>query len=410
MNLPAARPPATPSAKDLRLVLALGFTQTLAWASSTYLPAILAVPMAGELAISPGAVFAAYSAALLLMALLGPKIGALVDRHGGRPVLCGSNFVLALALVLLGSASTPVVLYLGWVVLGIGMALGLYDAAFATLVRHFGAQARGPITGITLLGGFASTLGWPLTSALLDFVGWRGACYCWAFIHLAVALPVNLRFLPRLSPVQALPTAPEGTAAESDSKGANLMPEERQTRLILLAIFGAATAFATSAISAHLPGLLMLTGVGTGSALFAAALFGPAQVAARLFEYFVLHRRHFHPLLSARLATALHPVGALLLLIFGGSPLLAALFALLHGAGNGMITIAKGTLPLALFGPGGYGARQGWLAVAPRLMLAIAPFSFGLVMLDFGAKGALMLTGGVSLLALGALFGLRIGR
>lgn len=407
MNAPSPRA-AAPSAAIAggRVVLALGVTQTLAWASSTYLPAILAGPMARALGITPGSVFAAYSAALLLMAALGPRIGGLIDRHGGRPVLCASNLVLALALCVLGSAAGPAAMVAGWMLLGTGMALGLYDAAFAALVRIYGGGARGPITGITLLGGFASTLGWPLTSALLEGVGWRGACFAWAAIHLLVALPINWRCVPAV----AKPDAPRQPAPAASPPAAPAAPAGQRFQLVLLAVFGACTSFATSAMSAHLPGLFVLTGVGTSAALFAASLFGPAQVAARLFEYFVLHRRHLPPLLSARIACALHPVGSALLLALGGSPALAVTFALLHGAGNGMITIAKGTLPLALFGPHGYGARQGWLAVAPRIMLAIAPFAFGQVMLDFGAQGALLLTTGVSLLALAALLLLRLAR
>lgn len=384
-----------------RVVAALGFTQMLAWASSIYLPAILAQPMASQFGLSAGAVFSAYSAGLLVMAVLGPKVGGLIDRHGGRPVLCASNLVLAAALVLLALAGSPAVLALGWLVLGAGMALGLYDAAFAALVRHFGPMARGPIIGITLVGGFASTLGWPLSSALLDACGWRGACLAWAAIHVFVALPLN-RF--------ALPGTAErggGGTGGQDARPGPGATAVRDGRLWLLGLFGVATAFVTSAMSAHLPGLLTMAGVDAGAALFAAALFGPAQVAARLVEHFVMHRRQLHPLLGARLATMLHPLGALLLIALGGSPLLACVFAVLHGAGNGMITIAKGTLPLALFGPAGYGARQGWLATGQRVMLAGAPAAFGWVMIESGAAGALWLSTGASLLALAALMALR---
>lgn len=386
--------PAAPPAPAAISILALGVTQTIAWASSTYLPAILAAPMASSVGHTVAEAYVVWSLALLLMAALGPSIGRMIDRHGGRPVLMASNLVLACGLFTLASATAPWALVLGSLLLGVGMALGLYDAAFAALVRHFGATARGPITGITLLGGFASTIGWPLSSWLLGEFGWRLTCAAWALIHLLLALPINALCLPRTTS-----TVGSAALAPAHQPGA---PSAKAPRgaMVLLAIFGAATAFVTSAMSAHLPGFLVLCGLGTGAALFAASLFGPAQVAARLFEYFVLHRLRLHPLIGARLATSLQPLGALCLLLFGGTPLAGAAYALLYGAGNGMITIAKGTLPLALFGPEGYGERQGLLAIAPRLMLAAAPAVFGYVMQAYGATFALALTVLVSLLAL----------
>src|SRR5215475_9525008 len=158
------------------VVAALGTSQTLAWASSYYLPAILADHMAAAAGVPRAWVFGAFSGALLLTAALGPAVGRLIDRRGGRGVLVASNFVLALGLVALGASNGIVSQFAAWAVLGVGMALGLYDAAFATLTGIYGREARGPITGITLIAGFASTIGWPL-SALLDMnVGWRGTC------------------------------------------------------------------------------------------------------------------------------------------------------------------------------------------------------------------------------------------
>jgi len=160
-------------------------------------------------------------------------------------------------------------------------------------------------------------------------------------------------------------------------------------------------------MAAHLPGLLLAAGATTIAALTAAALLGPAQVAARLAEFLAAHRFSFHPLVTARIATALHPVGALVLAVFGGAPLAASGFAVLHGAGNGMITIAKGTLPLAIFGAAGYGLLQGLLGVLARGMQALAPYAFGLVLEGFGVRAAIGLSAGLSLAALAALFGLR---
>ena len=384
----------------------LGFTQTIAWASSTYLPAILADPIARELGIARSSVFAAFSVSLVVMALAGPPVGRAIDRHGGRLVLACSNIAFAAGLLLLGWASDAASVFLAWCVLGVAMAMGLYDAAFATLVRLHAAAARGPITGITLIAGFASTVGWPLTAFIAGDFGWRTSCFAWAALHLFVALPLNLGCIPSIARVQP-GQEPEHSRSDSESRSRQaLAGGARRRAFILLALFSAATAFVTSAMAAHLPGLLLAAGATPVAALTAATLLGPAQVAARLAEFFAARRYSFHPLLTARIATALHPVGALALGLFAG-PLGACAFSLLHGSGNGLITIAKGTLPLALFGARGYGLLQGWLAVLARAMQELAPYAFGLMLDSYGAMAAVGLSAGLSALALATLFGLQ---
>ena len=161
-------------------VLALGTAQTLAWASSYYLPAMLAAPMARDLGVATPTVFAVFSMALIVSALVGPLAGRLIDRHGGRPVLLGTNVLFALGLAALGSAQGPASLVAAWLLLGLAMGAGLYEAAFAALVRLYGTGSRNAITGITLLAGFASTVGWPLSAWMEVQLGWRGACFVWA--------------------------------------------------------------------------------------------------------------------------------------------------------------------------------------------------------------------------------------
>src|SRR6201987_6069317 len=165
------------SRHQLPIILALGTTQTLAWASSYYLPAILADPIAHDLGVSSNWIFAAFSASLVISALLGPRVGRQIDRVGGRPVLSISNLTLAAGLALLGFAQSIWMLVIAWLLLGIGMGYGLYDAAFAALGRIYGEAARGAITGITLIAGFASTIGWPLTALGLQTIGWRETCF-----------------------------------------------------------------------------------------------------------------------------------------------------------------------------------------------------------------------------------------
>ena len=380
-------------------VIAIGLAQTIAWASSTYLPAAIAQPLAASLGLAPSSVFAAFSGALGVMALLGPAIGRRIDRFGGRGVLCASNLILAAGLAWLAASASLWSMVAAWLLIGVGMACGLYDAAFAALVREHGLAARAPITGVTLLGGFASTVGWPLTSWLVAGWDWRVACLAWAVVHLAVAMPLNFRFF------QTLPATLSSDKAEAPAVAAS--QAEARRNFWLLALFGAATAFVTSALAAHLPLLLLACGIAPAAAIAAAALFGPAQVLARLTEFWAASRGRTEPLTTARWATALHPGGAGLMLALAGSPVLAAVFVVLHGAGNGLITIAKGVLPLALFGAQGYGVLQGKLAVLQRTMQAAAPLAFALVLERGGASAGLALTLAVSLLGWGALMLIR---
>lgn len=376
------------------VVLLLGTSQTLAWAGSYYIPAILAGDMARDLGVETSTIFVAFSCAMLLTAFLGPRVGRAIDQYGGRVVLLASNAVFILGLAMLALAQGPVMLFSAWLVLGLAMAMGLYDSAFATLAGLYGKEARSAITGITLIAGFASTVGWPLSGIMLAEFGWRGACWGWALILLLLAMPLNL-MLPRATQrpgPTAAPAQPSATAARETRRNA-----------ILLAFVFASGGFAAAALAAHLPALLVASGATPAAAIAAGALMGPAQVAARVLEFTVLRRAH--PLLSAKLAQVTHPIGAAILLFFGAP--FAAVFVLLHGAGNGVNTIVRGTLPLAMFGPAGYGARQGLIVAPARFLGALAPALFGFVVAGYGAH-ALWFTAGLSLAAFAALFMLRV--
>lgn len=353
--------------RQLPVILTLGTTQTLAWASSYYLPAILAVPIAHDLGISSNWFFAAFSAALVISGLLGPQIGRRIDLVGGRQVLCASNLVLAGGLALLGASTSLWMLGAAWLLLGIGMGLGLYDTAFSTLGRIYGGDARRAITGITLIAGFASTIGWPLSSLGLETIGWRHTCYAWAALHIVIGLPLNL-LLPRAERVMRT----EGPAVKPH------IPIDRT--MILLSFAFAAAWTVTSAMAAHLPRIVETFGATPAQALLAGMMIGPAQVAARIMEAGVLSR--FHPVISTRLACIAHPIGACVIVFFGGGA--AVPFALLYGAGNGILTIARGTLPLALFGPANYGYRLGLIGAPSRICQALAPLGFGLLIEPMG--------------------------
>ena len=374
------------------VVAALGSTQTLAWASSYYLPAILGEPIAKGLGVAPSVFFGIFSIALLLSAALGPAVGRFIDLRGGRAVMAASNLVLAIGLILLSLSQGIIGLAAAWAVLALGITMGLYDPAFATLTRLYGHDARSSITGITLIAGFASTIGWPLSAWLEHSFGWRDTCLAWAALNLFVAMPLNWWLIPPAPPVA--PPRP----TEFGSAGV----EPPRNSMLVLAFFFAAAWFVTGAMAAHLPRLFEAAGASPAATVAAAALVGPAQVAARIVEFGLMRRTH--PLISARIAAALHPIGAALLGALGPFGVIG--FALLHGAGNGMITIAKGTLPLAIFGPHGFGLRSGVLSAPARITQSTAPFRFGLLLDRMGA-GAVMLSGGLMLAGFASLFLLR---
>jgi MFS family permease len=369
----------------LGIVAALGTAQTLAWASSYYLPAILADPIAHDLGISNNWFFAAFSASLVISGLLGPRVGRQIDRVGGRQVLCISNVILAAGLALLGASASVWTMSAAWLLLGIGMGLGLYDAAFGALGHIYGGSARSSITGITLIAGFASTVGWPLSSLGLDTIGWRETCYAWAIAHIAIGLPLNL-MLPQ-------------TGRTVQSAGPVAKPQIPIDRTMVLLSFAFAAAWTvTSAMAAHLPRIVEAYGATPAQAVFAGMMIGPAQVVARVLEASLLSR--FHPLVSTRLACLTHPIGACVIGLFGGGA--AAAFALLHGAGNGILTIARGTLPLSIFGPENYAYRLGLIGAPSRIAQALAPVLFGLLIEPLG-RAIVLVSAGLSIAALLAL-------
>jgi predicted MFS family arabinose efflux permease len=370
----------------LAVIVVLGTTQTLAWASSFYLPAILGDRIAEDLGVSSTWFFAAFSAALVVSAIVGPRAGRTVDAIGGREVLVASNLIFAVGLTILALVHSHLTLWFAWLLLGLGMGIGLYDTAFAALGRIYGLEARSSITGITLLAGFASTVGWPLTAWGAAELGWRETCLAWAAAHIVLGLPLNL----------LIPTS-SGVAISADDRSKTHIPIDRP--MIILGLAFAASWMVVTAMAVHLPRLLEAAGASTVQAVTAGALIGPSQVGARILEASLVKR--FHPMVSARLSVALHPVAAAVLVVFGAAAA-SAPFTILHGAGSGILTIARGTVPLAIFGPENYGYRLGLLGAPTRVTTAVAPLLFGLLIDRYGV-GALIVSSALGIVAFAAL-------
>lgn len=371
MSLPESLHPAT---HRTRLVWAMGFTQILAWGSTYYLPAVLAAPIARDAGWSITSVVGGLSWGMLVAGATSPAVGRHIDRYGGRAAMACSSLLLSVGIASMGVAENLPTYYFAWTLIGVAMAAGLYDAAFSTLGRLLGEGARTSITGLTLLGGFASTLGWPAIAAMEEWLGWRGTCLSIATAHLLIGLPIHALMTPGSAkqPLRAVVTGSTTSTTHNSS----------QSRVLFLLIGTMLTilALVVSGISVHLLDALKQLGIVTAVALAIGMVIGPAQVASRIAEFAM--GRNLHPTWSARIGIVLCLFG--LGLLTSGKPWLAFIAIALYGAGNGILTITRGTLPLALFGAQGYGSRMGLLARPVLIAQACGPILAALVLDTFG--------------------------
>ncbi|MBR9763078.1 MAG: MFS transporter [Rhodobacteraceae bacterium] len=351
----------------IRTVSALGVIQIFAWGTSFYLIAVLAGPIAAETGWSRTIVSSGVSVGLLVSGPSAIFVGKLIEAHGGRPVLAAGMVLLSCGLALLGLSRSLPAYYLAWAVMGGGMACGLYDAAFSTLGRIFGQDARSAITQLTLWGGFASTVCWPVSAWLVESVGWRSACFAYAGFHLAVTLPLALAALPRA--VRPMTSGPREQMPIADPVPVT------DLRFICLATAGVVLAMLSTIWSVHFLSLLTASGYTIAAAIGIGTLIGPAQVGARVLE--MMGRGRHHPVWTMLAATTAVFSGFLGLLL--GMP--AAIAMIAYGAGNGLWSIARGALPLSVFGSEGYARTMGRLATPMLISSAAAP-SVGAWMID----------------------------
>jgi MFS family permease len=356
----------------------LGVAQIVSWGSSYYLLAVLAGPISADTGWPAPWVVAGGSVGLLASGLAGPLVGRLITNHGGRPTMAFGSVLMAAGLLAVGAAPNLTAYLLGWAVLGLGMGAGLYDAAFSTLGRIFGGSARRAIAGVTLFGGFASTICWPLSALAVEHLGWRGACFAYAAAQAFVMAPMLLALLPRearKAPTDA-PRGPQAVASVDAGRGA----------FWLLAAILMVNGAVQTAISVHLLTMLQAQGLSLAAAVAIGALIGPGQVAARIME--IVFGARLHPTVTLLGAAALVGLGMALLVL---GPSLASVAILLYAAGNGVWSIARGTVPLALFGADRFALIMGRLA-APNLMVqAAAPFAAGLLISAMGSMATIVI-------------------
>ena len=373
-----------------RAIPILGFAQILSWGAIYYTPVLIVPLIAEERGWSLTLAMAGFSAGLLAAGLASPFVGKWIDHYGGHRVMPVGFLLGAFALIAIGFATNIAAYFAVWIVIGFAMAAALYDPAFATLARIFGSSARSAITLLTFIGGFASTVSWPLTHLLLEKIGWQATYQVYAALLALAAAPLLAFTLPREQAAKLpLPENPVHKAKYLPSKG---LP------FLLVACGFALYMFIPSALSAHMLAIFQREGIDAATVVTIGALFGPAQVSARLIEF--TFGRKQHPLDIARLALCILLIACAGLVWWGFSPVLAACFTIMFGIANGWMTISRGNVPLALFGPNGYGRMIGQIAAPVLFMQAVGPLLLALIAERFSDGAAI---GTVGLFALAAL-------
>ncbi len=370
-------------------ITALGIAQIISWGTLFYTIAVLGNAMRAATGVGEITLFACYSTGLVISGLVAPWLGRQIDVRGGRPILAGGSALAALACASLASVQGPVTLLVAWLLAGIAMAATLYDPAFATLHHVAGSAYRRSVTALTLFGGFASTVFWPLSQALLESVGMRATFAIYALLHLAVCLPLHLLFVPRhrSEPPGTHVTEAQWTAAAADGV------------YFWLAVALTLASLVASALSAHLIELVTASGLSAREAVLIGALIGPMQVVGRVME--LMLGRRMGPIAAGTAAFSVLAVALAMFAMIGGSFALAVGFAVLYGWSNGVMTIVRGTVPAELFGRRGYGALLGRLAMPQFIARALAPAALAaLLVIDRDRVTALAALVAAGLLAL----------
>jgi len=372
------------------LVAGVGIAQIVSWGSLYYAIGVLGKPMREDLGVSELFVFSAFTAGLLVSGTLAPLTGRCIDRFGGRVVLACGSVVAAIALATIAMAPNAGTMVAGWLLAGAAMSASLYDPAFATLSQHTGPSYRRAVTALTLLGGFASTVFWPLSQWLLDAHGWRWTLGCYAVLQLALCLPIHLLVIPHGSPHAR---ARDPAASVVRSAGFS------DPRLRFLSAAFAMTSFVTGVVGVHMVGLLSGAGLTTKEAVAISMLMGPMQVAGRIVE--LVFARRVRTVTVGVIAFLLIS-SAVGILIVSHAWMWAVVFVAAYGFGNGVMTIVKGTTPAELYGREGLGELLGYLSRANAYATALGPAAWTALALGLGRSGGLVAVAAIGLGGLAA--------
>jgi len=377
-----------------RVTLGLGFTQIVGWGTTYLMPSVLGRHLQDDLGISSELVFAGITVMFGVNAICSPRVGKVVDRIGARGLMAAGSVIYALALVGV-SMSRGAPSYLAcWAVMGIASTLALSNPASIALVQVAGPRSRQAIAMLTIIGGLASTLFWPLTGVLEPAIGWRFTLLLYAAIHLCACLPIHLLILPRRPPVHP-------PAANTSAGGGGVAPGDLGRVYLLLSISLAFGAFVFTGVQLQMIEMLRGLGHPPAQALMLASMIGPAQVSVRAFELAFGHR--YSIMRSAVFGSAMLPIG-LGVALLAGDLFVGALFVVVtYGMSNGLKAVQRATLPLALFGRSQFGAYMGRLALPQGIVSAVSPPVMAAVLSKFGTPAALWLTFSVAMVSLVAM-------
>ncbi len=380
-------------------ICALGIAQITAWGTTYYVLGVLAGSISADTGWSRGLVFFGFTVALLAQGVVSTWAGRLIDCHGARTVMCIGTLLVALGLFLLSLVPNEAAYLAVWAFLGVGMRLTLYDAAFAALVQVIPSRGRMAISYLTLFGAFASTVFWVIGHYLNEAFGWRQTLAAFAAIHLLVCLPLNWFGLARREPHNRGATPAEQARAARD--GPPLTGRTRTLALMLFAMVMSLNGFIFGVVSVHLVPLLQAAGLTAAAAVWVASLKGFAQFGGRVVEIFF--GKNLRAITVGRIAIGVLPLSFIVLLFAGGNGLAILTFTLVMGAAQGVITIVRGAVPLALFGSQGYGTVLGLIATPVVVVNATAPTIFALIVDRWGwpaAELALLTTSAASWIAM----------
>jgi len=348
-----------------RIVWPLAIAELIVWAAMYYsFPALLA-EWERDLGWSKTQLSGAFTAALVIAACLAPVMGWLIDRGSGRSVFIGCTVLGALLLALFSQVEQLWQFYCVWMVMGVAMAGALYEACFALLTRMLATQARRAITLVALVAGFAGTVAFPTVHVLTDLMGWRATMLVLAGAVIVGALPL-FWYASRIGE-----RSDASRSAAVNPKLADAIPVVRSITFWLVALCYSSIALDHGVLFTHILPMLDERGFSETTAVLAASMIGPMQVAGRLIA--LAFERRVSPLGITIASFVAMAIAALSLLGSSVAPALLVIFVFFQGAGYGVTSIVRPVVTAEVLGRQNFGVISGFLAIPYLGMVAAAP-------------------------------------